>query len=231
MLITGLKGRNMYRAPAAPAAGIPVSFPIGSTPQEKEEILKRVDADTPNASVRPSTVKVKEDNPFSIGVDKISPFRFELLVNEGLGFSARKPEIIEGRPNFNLKKKDIYQIKIINEGTYEVAVEISIDGVDVFAFCNGVRAWKGPGPPPKPYIFVFPKGEVTLKGWPIDAKNSQEFLVGEYIQGSTRTKDVGEANLGMISMIFRPSWIKGEPKPHELLASRGAAHDPARCEN
>lgn len=215
-----LQGRTMYGAvDVAHALGVNVVFPVGSTPAEKERILRERD-DKPAASVRGA----------SVGASDASSFRYELLVKDGKDFVPRKPVMVDGRPNYDLQKKDVYRIKIVNESNYDVAVDVSIDGVDLFAFSDAVRNAKGPIPKAK--VIVLKNGECIIPGWPINPRQSDEFLVAEYIHGSARSKEIGDAHIGMIVLQFSPCWEKGKQPPEfkkltrdKVFTERGARID------
>jgi hypothetical protein len=124
--------------------------------------------------------------------------------------AARKEE---GQAFVDIKRSEIYEIRLHNATTDEAGVTITIDGLDVFAFSE-VRNPKTGGPKYTHYIIRPGKAE-TIVGWHLrdnPPDNYSSFLVTEYGKGaSSRAVSQARAKRGVITVTFAPAH-KGKPR-------------------
>jgi hypothetical protein len=147
-----------------------------------------------------------------VSAAKSSPFAIEVLAAPGPGLAPapRRPSIVAGRYAYvELKKKETYQVRLVNNSDCEMYVELSIDGLNLFAFSAFVGC---------KYVVVPARGSVVVPGWHRTSETVDEFLVDEYSKAGKHL--CSPAAVGVITAVFRASWRKDEPPPPDELLAR-----------
>lgn len=183
--------------------GLTVQLPPGGTDRERDKKI-RDGYEKPETKIDPVKTVVRA------GAD--SPFAVEVLVKQGKDYVARPAEDKEGLAFVNIARDEVYGVRIINDADHEVAVTLTVDGLNLFTFS------KLRGKDHKPLysrFLVARKSSVLIKGWHRDNTESEEFLVTEYSKSAAA--EVGStANLGTITASFAAAWPKdGTPPPDE----------------
>lgn len=113
----------------------------------------------------------------------------------------------------NIKRGEIYALRLHNRSGAEVAAAITIDGIDVFAFSE-VRDAKT-GRPSYTHYIIGPTQTADIVGWHLRDKppdNYASFLVTEYGKGaSARIAAPAKGAQGVITVTFSPS-LRGKPR-------------------
>lgn len=148
-----------------------------------------------------------------------SPYELEILtrpVSSKGNYSQRMPRIEDGLPWVDLEINEVYAIRIYNNSTKDVAVRLSIDGLNIFHFA-APEFRKEDGTPKFNYYIVHPKGYVSPDGHQYDGTltvigwfqklqapdNVLSFLVTEYGKGaSSRAGIQATGQVGVIHAQF-----------------------------
>jgi hypothetical protein len=131
--------------------------------------------------------------------------------------SSKTRDSVDGEPFVDVGLKDLYEVKVYNDSPREVAVALSIDGLDMFHFSSDRDA---SGRPKFSHFIVFPKGyrdpsdavgpeydgTLTIVGWHksvAGTENFLSFLVTEHGQGAVSQAGVkARGKVGVIHVQF-----------------------------
>lgn len=125
---------------------------------------------------------------------------------------------VEGRPLVGINRGETYAVKLYNRNPHEVAVQLLIDGISMFAFSDS-EFWLATGEP-RYSVVILPAargsepGTVILQGW---HRNNQpggqdQFVVTEYSK-SAAGKLMKVQDLGTITATFQACWDQDQSIP------------------
>jgi hypothetical protein len=183
-----------------------------------ERVRKVVDAiNTPSVHVEGTRVSSKPDSPYAV---EILTRPLAALGAPGQPATPRKVCDKDGCEAFvDIKQGELYEVRIINRSKSDVAVTLTIDGLDMFTFSE-VRDQEGQ-PRYNHMIFSRPApGQVEaagrIRGWHVNNKRSDSFLVTEFGKGEASKLLKNSARVGTIVVTFAAAWDKdGEPPADE----------------
>jgi hypothetical protein len=136
----------------------------------------------------------------------------EVVQDEG---QPREGEIV-GQPVVDLEVKDNYAVKVINNSGRGASVEIEIDGINMFEFCD-VPAWKRLG---KMYV---EKGQApTITGWYFPQNRTRKFTVVNQEDGLFAQLGRPRSSVGFITVRFGIAWGESEVPPSDEPRAQGA---------
>ena len=123
-----------------------------------------------------------------------------------------------------LQRDQTYAIRIVNRSPIEVAVRLSVDGFNIFAFSE-MRQEDGPykGAPLYDMLLVPPKETVTVRGWHRNNSTSYKFKITDYAD-TAAAKMNKTTDVGTITATFCAAWEK-TPPPDEPDGSRAPGDD------
>jgi hypothetical protein len=157
-----------------------------------------------------------------------SPFGVELLV-DGKPVAAKEKD---GLAVAAVERNQEYSVRLINRSSLEMAVRLSIDGLNVFQFSELRQPANRPDGKPNPrkgeplydLILVPAKGEVVVPGWHRTNEKVLGFKVLEYAQTAASQFGKDDAPVGTITATFAAAWEKDPPADEPPLA-RGVGDD------
>ncbi len=142
--------------------------------------------DSPHQTLNGTVIRAKKGGLFGIEIIK-SGQACKAGVEEGLAF-------------IDLGKADKCHVRLINDAPHEVAVRLTLDGIDCFWFSKKQKGlW-----------IVPPHGKLTVKGWQIDNTLAREFQVVPF-EKSVAAKLGAVGSVGVISASFHRSYKEHEP--------------------
>jgi hypothetical protein len=192
--------------------GVPASLPPQGTERERDQELRHQLIE-PKPEIRGTVIRSKAGSPYGI----------EILVNK----RARPAETKDDLPFVRIQQKEIYAVRVINETDSEVAVQLHIDGLSMFAFSQlrqpptlaGGRDNPSKGEPLYTAMIVPPRkgnrpGTEILEGWHRNNNKGglDSFLVTEYAKGAAATLN-HTTNIGTITATFQAAWPEGQSPP------------------
>jgi hypothetical protein len=115
------------------------------------------------------------------------------------GSQACPANVDEGLAYVKLAKTDKCHVRLINDAPYEVAVRLTLDGVDCFWFSQKQKGmW-----------IVPPHSKLTVKGWQIDSTYAREFQIVPF-EKSVAAKIGAIGKVGVIAASFHRSYQEHE---------------------
>jgi hypothetical protein len=151
--------------------------------------------------------KANLDGTVVLAGDK-APFGLEILVDD----KPIAPKDEDGFGLVSLKRDQTYVIRLINRSPLEMAVRVSVDGFNIFAFSE-LRQTDGPykGAPLYDMVLVPPKDSLTIPGWHKNNTTSRMFKIVEYAE-TPAAKLNKSTDIGTITATFCAAWEKTPPE-------------------
>ena len=178
-----------------------VSIPLESDTREAHRVLRGA-LQEPGYFVNGARVKSGEDSPYSVEVATKSA-----LASGDSPAVPRKASTQDASiPRVPIAIGETYELTFYNESKTEVAIAISIDGLDVFTFSEDRQ--QDTGRPRFSHFVVAPESSITIPGWhktvdPERSDNFLRFLVTKYGEGASaivppqETKRVGVIHIAV----------------------------------
>jgi hypothetical protein len=138
---------------------------------------------------------------------KKAPYGVEILVDD----RPIKPVDEDGFGMVKLEREQTYAIRLVNRSPIEVAVRLSVDGLNVFTFSE-LRQKDGPyqGAPLYDMVLIPPKESITIRGWHKNNTTSRKFKITEYAD-TAAAKMNKTTDIGTITATFCAAWEKTPP--------------------
>ena len=161
----------------------PAPVPGQKPPQEEGVHLGFTD---PHQHLTGTVVRAKRDGLFGIEIIK-SGQACPVGLEDGLAF-------------IDLKKSDKCHIRLVNDAPFEVAVRLTLDGIDCFWFSKKQKGmW-----------LLKPHSSLTVKGWQIDNTFAREFQIVPF-EKSVAAKVGAVGSVGVIAAGFHRAYQEHEP--------------------
>jgi hypothetical protein len=160
-----------------------------------------------------------------------SPFAIELLATtkdqtpaDYVGWtkvpSRRVEKLPGGLPFVDVKRDEVYAVRVFNGTKNEAAVTLSIDGLDVFSFSE-VRTPEGR--PKYGHFILAPESETIITGWHKTNDRADSFLVTEFGKGAiSKLSNPNRGKVGVVTATFALSW-EGDNVPEAEKGTRNAS--------
>src|SRR5262249_30767171 len=98
-------------------------FGAGMTPQKESEALKKR-LDTPHTDLQGTRIQAAPQSRYAL----------EILVKAGAQYQPIRPAVDGGQAFVALQPGQVFAIKLINDSDFDAAVELRLDGLNMFAF-------------------------------------------------------------------------------------------------
>jgi hypothetical protein len=158
-------------------------------------------------------IKERLENPrVDIGgtivqADRTSPFAMELQVKDRAGrFLPRNPLQQDGFAFVPINRGEVFAVNLINRSDNDAAVELTLDGLSMFAF-NQNRNFR--------HIVVPKRSSFLVKGWYRNNLFSEEFLITEYGRSAAAELLASQDQIGTITATFAAAWDPLESPPRD----------------
>lgn len=182
------------------ALGVTVGLPADGTKAVRHEVLRK--------ALQSPTVHVGGAARSEVSSNPDSPYAVEILARRN-GSSdpaeARPARLDEGLALVDLRPGELYEVRLHNRSKDEVAVTLSVDGLDVFTFSDDRN---DEGQPRFTHFILAANASLTLVGWhktvdPERKDNFLSFLVTEYGQGAvSQFSPQARGKVGVIAVSF-----------------------------
>jgi hypothetical protein len=135
------------------------------------------------------------------------PYRMAIEVNG----EPRPFHNQDGLPFTYLNEGETYTLTLINDSNAEAAVEVKVDGLNVFHFSDpsDVR----PDGSKYRYWIVAPRRKLVVKGWQKTASTASEFHVTPLEEGAAAQAGIPLDNVGLETATFYASWPQNRRQP------------------
>jgi hypothetical protein len=168
-----------------------------SPKRASEEVKKRID----NPSVDLAGTKIR--------TGPTSPYAIEVLIKSAGRYEPRRPTGEDGRAFVAIQKGEVFAINLINDSDHDAAVELTLDGLSMFAF-SSVKGYR--------HVVVPKKGNAAIKGWHRTNETSDEFVVTEYAGSAAAELLASPDGIGTITAAFAAAWDPKEGPPADEAA-------------
>jgi hypothetical protein len=181
------------------AMSVDLTEKYNDTPQEVNKYLKEKKA-KPEVYAKAEEVKVRKDSPYAVKILAADAH------SKDEAFKHRPFTVQGGHTRVSLHKGEEYRIRLCNTSEYEIAVAITIDGLDAFEFFEPSKG--------KPaYYLVAPGKERVVKGWKVNTEKDEAFLVGSLEHSAAAKLYKLSDAVGTITVCIHPAWEKDHPPP------------------
>lgn len=205
---------EIFGEEAVPALmGISVKLNPNDSPFAKHQ--KMLDAfKHPNVHLSGTEIQTSANSPYAIEVhvQKINGTDYE--TRQAAPDSERK-----GLPFVPISKGELIAVRLINKSPHAAAVNLSIDGVNCFAFSEDAKDSR--------YWILEPNSSTLIRGWHKNDKQSVEFKVVDFPDTAAAKLNLKPSStIGTISAAFSAAWndntVTSKDKPKDEADSRGA---------
>jgi hypothetical protein len=122
----------------------------------------------------------------------------------------------DGLALLNIKRGEVYAVKIINDSKHDAAVTLTIDGLSMFAFST-IKGYE---------VVIVPAGQAgVVPGWHRTNEKSDSFVVAEYAKSAVAKELPSSSTIGTIHASFKAAWPKDAQPPADEPASAAGARD------
>jgi len=153
----------------------------------------------PNANVANTKVRSSASSPFAVEI---------LVVNTA---TAPNPaagvpvSLKDGLAFVDVKKGQSYRVKIHNGADFDVAVKLSIDGLDQYVFADNEHC-KPDGTSKFEYLIIPKRSTYAINGWFRNLKRADAFTVDDYAKGAVAELNASQGDVGQIAVAFHAAW-------------------------
>ncbi len=216
-------------------SGITGTIPVGTQEDQSKKLPEDLENPKFNAEKRDKAPDAKDTVKIASNASAASVFsavgtpqyKIELLVQrDGVGeYQPLPPVVAEGQPQegviggqpvVDLKPGDNYAVRVINTSERGAGVEIAIDGINLFNFCD-VPEWKKEGK-----IYFKPGQAYTITGWYFPRNETRKFKVVNEEDSLHRQLGRPRSSVGVVTVRFCAAWApEEEPPADEKQFSRG----------
>jgi hypothetical protein len=196
-----------------------ISLPVQ---QNRKQLNDKIFDATENKNFKPEEFRLREnkDSPFGMALLATGEKNAPKTAEEWEKISPRALKVEKGFPIVAIESNEVYAVHLFNDTKHSVAVTLTIDGVDVFAFSEVRTGGKFPAGKPKYSHYIIPPGGAIIPGWHISNTNNKSFLVTEYGKGISSLLKVDPNKNGIITASFALAW-EGDNVPEEEKGAKG----------
>lgn len=174
----------------------------GTTDPEMQSVSFRRAMKAPRTFMQDSQISASPSSQYSI----------EILSRQGNQFRPFAPrKDRKSRPFVDIPRDQVYAVRLINHSDHDAAVQLTIDGVNVFAFSQQS---------PKPKYWIVPAkkngkpGQTLVRGWDKNSSSSFEFKVVDFpSSAAARVNLRPSSNIGLITACFSACWEHERDRP------------------
>lgn len=167
----------------------------GITPErESAELRQRLD----NPAVVVAGVAVQ--------AEQRSRYALEVQVKNGGGFRPRQPVVEDGLAWVPLQSGEVFAVRLVNDSDHEAAVELTVDGLSLFAFSEH-RQYR--------HVIVPRRGSAVIKGWHRTNQTSDEFVITDYAHSAAAQLVANPDQVGTITATFAAAWDPKDGPPRD----------------
>jgi hypothetical protein len=192
-----------------------ISGPLPTGPPADQHEQRRQRNKAIQENVQDPKNFIDEKNPSRISTSKDSPYQLEILAGprgdgETRPTQPRPARIEEGLAFVEVRRGELYEVRVYNRTSEEVAIRVFIDGLGLFHFSDD-RDPKDAARPKYTYLIVPPAkdgdpGIETIPGWHKSIKGKENFLaflVTEYGKGAASKEGIPASGpVGVIQVQF-----------------------------
>jgi hypothetical protein len=170
-------------------------FGAGITPVKESQALKQ-QLENPTVNLIGTRVQPGPRSPYAV----------EIQVKQRGRYLTRRAFDQDGFAFVPLNRNEVFAVNLINDSDNETAVELTIDGLSMFAFNpnKNVR-----------HLIVPRKSSSLVKGWYRNNQLSEEFLMTEYSKSAVAELLASADQIGTITATFAAAWEENQNPPRD----------------
>lgn len=187
-------GNDALQRAFAPTAPLP---PAADRQARNDELRKAIEK--PHAEVAQTKVRSKADSPFAVEI---------LVVDDPQAPDPKAGAPValkDGLAFVDVRKGQSYRVKVHNGADFDVAVKLSVDGLDQFVFADKEHC-KPDGTPQFEYLTIPRKSTYAIRGWFRNLKRADAFTVDDYAKGAVAELNASQGEVGVILVQFHAAW-------------------------
>jgi hypothetical protein len=196
--------------------GISSYIPPGKTEKEQNADLQR-NVDHPQCHFDGTRILAGKGAPFAVEI---------LVAPETKGkrqpsdYKVQQPTDKKGLAFVPVKRAEAYGVRLYNLSKFEVAVDLRLDGLNMYYFSE--QRDKKTGGPAYRYVIIPPNRYVDIRGWFVTLNDSDEFLVVPREKSVFAQVNAGNpAEVGVITANFHRAWDRKKDRPSDEPANPG----------
>ena len=197
--------------------GVTVALPPKATKEKRnEEIRARIKE--PEFHQTGTRISTKAGSPFAIELLVTTKDKAPRDQDGWDSIPARPVQDRDGECFVDIRRDEVFAIRLHNQALVEAAASIAIDGLDVFTFSE----FRDPVTkrPRFQHFLVRPEGARTIVGWHRTNEQADSFVVTEYAKSAAgQDPRVSRGSQGMLTVTFAFAW-EGDNVPDEEKGSR-----------
>lgn len=183
--------------------GHPVELGPGFDDRQRSEAFRK-SLENPPVHIQNTLIKTSPDSPYAI----------QVLVKSGGEYHPLPVRLENGLPRVDIRKDQVYAVRLINNSPHDAAVALSIDGLSMFRFSK--KSYR--------YVIISPGKSALIKGWHLDNEKTQEFKVTDFPQSAAARVHLKPSSAtGTICAAFSAAWQDKRPDDEPPGRGRGAA--------
>jgi hypothetical protein len=167
----------------------------GLTPEKESELL-RTRLENPSVGLVGTRVQA----------DRQSPYGLEILVRAGDRYQPRKATDADGLAFVQLGRGEVFAIKLLNDSDCDAAVELSLDGLSMFAFSDN-KNYR--------HVIIPRKSSAVIQGWHRTNQLSSTFVITEYVKSAAAELLANPDQVGTITATFAAAWDPKDGPPKD----------------
>jgi hypothetical protein len=172
-----------------------VDLGAGVTPERESQAMKQR-LESPSIGIVGSRIEA----------DRQRPYALEIQVKERGRYLPRSAVEEEGLAFVPIHRGEVFGVNLINDSENDAAVELTIDGLSMFAFAPNTNAR---------HIIVPKRSSYLVKGWYRNNQSSEEFLITEYSRSAVAQLLSNPDQIGTITATFAAAWDPNERPPSD----------------
>jgi hypothetical protein len=115
----------------------------------------------------------------------------------------------DGRAFVAIQRGEAFGVRLINDADHDAAVELTLDGLSMFAFSDNKNYH---------HIIVPRHSNVLIKGWHRNNRVSDKFLITDYAKSAVAELLANPDQIGTITTTFAAAWNPEEGPPADETA-------------
>jgi len=190
----------------------PGGFPGDAKPKDRIDVMKKLvdrDPKDPPLLDKSDTVIRAKGQPFAIEMRVAAPKQGK---HADADYKVRPFDVEGSLPRVKIERDEAYGVRVVNDAPFDAAVQVFIDGIDMFSLSEQKGA---DGKIVRYKYLVIPKGKsVFVRGWFVTDNDSDEFQVTEFPKSVASRFAANPAKVGTVTVNFFAAWpTKGGNPP------------------
>lgn len=176
-------------------------------------------SEKPTPALDQFAVRPAAGSKFAVEVHAAPPRKDPKEAHAAADYVARKPTDEDGLAFVKIDRGHVYGVRLVNDADFDAAVSLTIDGLSMYVACDkedpGTKAKlrDDQGRPLHNFVIVRKNSKAFVRGWFINMRDTDEFLVTEYAKSFAAQFPQSAGRVGVITACFHAAVPKGQAFP------------------